>query len=94
MANGFGSDEPSTTTPAEALLAHRAAALDVAFGKADVPARVSGIVAEANGRGVRRRPSRAPGMIAIPPAYARISRFRPSDRVVAAADTCAASTPW
>ena len=50
MANGFGSDEPTATTPAEALLARRAAALDAAFGKADLPARLAGIVGEANGR--------------------------------------------
>ena len=50
MANGFGSDEPTATTPAEALLAHRAAALDAAFGKADVAGRLAGIIAEANGR--------------------------------------------
>ena len=49
MANGFGSDEPKATTPAEALLERRAAALDAAFGKADVPARLAGIVAQAAG---------------------------------------------
>lgn len=50
MANGFSSDEPTAKMPAEALLADHAAALDAAFGKADVPARLAGIVAEANGR--------------------------------------------
>ncbi|WP_377847703.1 phosphoadenylyl-sulfate reductase [Bosea sp. UC22_33] len=49
MANGFGADEPSTTRPAEALLAHRAAALDAAFGAAEVPRRLAGIIAQATG---------------------------------------------
>lgn len=49
MANGFGSDEPTTTAPAEALLASRAAALDASFGRADVPDRLAGIVAQADG---------------------------------------------
>lgn len=50
MANGFGADDLTAKTPPEALLAQRAAALDASFGKADVPARLAGIVAEANGR--------------------------------------------
>lgn len=50
MANGFGSDEPITAMPAEALLVCRAAALDAAFGKAGVSERLAGIVGEANGR--------------------------------------------
>lgn len=50
MANGFGSDDPTTATPAEALLARRAAALDASFGKADVRGRLAGIVGGAQGR--------------------------------------------
>jgi phosphoadenosine phosphosulfate reductase len=49
MANGFGADEPITTRPAEALLAHRAAALHAAFGAAEVAQRLAGIVAQATG---------------------------------------------
>ena len=43
MANSFGSDEPATNPSAEALLA-RATALDAAFGAAEVPERLAGIV--------------------------------------------------
>ncbi|WP_306225512.1 phosphoadenylyl-sulfate reductase [Bosea beijingensis] len=50
MANGFGSDQLTAAPPSETLLTHRAAALDDVFGEADVPGRLAGIVAEANGR--------------------------------------------
>ena len=48
MASSFGSDEPATNPSAEALMA-RAAALDAAFGAAEVPERLAGIVAQATG---------------------------------------------
>lgn len=49
MASSLGSDEPATNAQAEALLARRATALDTAFGRADLPERLAGIVAQAAG---------------------------------------------
>ncbi|MBD3844896.1 phosphoadenylyl-sulfate reductase [Bosea sp. SSUT16] len=49
MAASPGPDETSTSPQPTVVLAARAAALDAAFGMADVPERLSGIVAQAAG---------------------------------------------
>lgn len=49
MAHSPGPDEPATNPPAAASLARRAAALDAAFGGADLSERLAGIVAQSVG---------------------------------------------